>query len=246
MLKAILVDDEPYCVQLLALQLQQHCPQIQVLAQCTDSQEALSAIRQLKPDVVFLDIEMPELNGFQLLEQLDEFAFKVVFVTAYDEFALKAFKFSALEYLLKPVDTLDLVSAVKKVERQQQLDLRQLDFMKHQYQSGQYPQKLAVPHQGGIIFVALKDLVYCESDSNYTKLVLLTGKQYLLSKTLREVQDFLEERNFLRVHRQYLVNLDHIQLYRKGEGNYVVMSNETSIPVGRQQKDRLLAHFGWL
>jgi two-component system LytT family response regulator len=246
MLKAILIDDEPYCVQLLALQLEAHCPHLRVLAQCTDATEGLHLIRQLKPDVVFLDIEMPELNGFQLLEQLDEISFSVIFVTAYNEFALKAFKFSALDYLLKPVDTPDLLAAVAKAERQQRLDLRQLDLLKQQHQSGLYPQKLAVPHQGGVIFVELKDIVFCESDSNYTRIVLTSGKQHLLSKTLREVQEFLEERNFLRVHRQYLVNLDHIQMYRKGEGNYVVMTNEASIPVGRQQKDRLLKCFGWL
>jgi two-component system LytT family response regulator len=246
MLKAILIDDEPYCVQMLALQLAGHCPQVQVLAQHTDSTEGLRAIRQLKPDLVFLDIEMPELNGFQLLEQLEDISFSVVFVTAYNEFALKAFKFSALDYLLKPVDTPDLLAAVAKAERLQRLDRRQLDLLKGQHQSGQYPQKLAVPHQAGILFVELKDIVYCESDSNYTKIMLANGKHYLLSKTLREVQDFLEERNFLRVHRQYLVNLDHIKMYKKGEGNYLVMSNEASVPVGRSQKDRLLERFGWL
>jgi two-component system LytT family response regulator len=246
MLKAILLDDEPYCVQLLALQLQQHCPNVQVLAQCTDSTEGLSLIRQLKPDVVFLDIEMPQLNGFQLLEQLDDIPFRVIFVTAYDEFALKAFRFSALDYLLKPVDRPDLLAAVAKAERQQRLDMRQVDLLKAQYQSGQYPQKLAVPFQGGVIFVDLNQIVYCESDSNYTKLILTTGKQHLLSKTLREVQEFLEERNFLRVHRQYVVNLDHIHMYKKGEGNYLVMTNQACIPIGRTLKDSLLERFGWL
>lgn len=246
MLKAILVDDEPNSVQLLARQLEQHCPQVQVLGQVTDSTEAIELIKAVKPDVVFLDIEMPEMNGFQLLEQFENIAFSVIFVTAYDEFALKAFRFSALDYLLKPVEITDLLAAVSKVERQQRLDYRQLDLLKFQYQSGQYPQKLAVPYQGGVIFVELKEIVYCESDSNYTKLVLTSGKHHLLSKTLREVQEFLEGRNFLRVHRQYVVNLDHIRIYKKGEGNYLVMSNDVSVPVGRQQKDRLMQHFGWL
>ncbi|HZI26346.1 MAG TPA: response regulator [Chryseolinea sp.] len=246
MLRAILVDDEPNCVHLLARQLEQYCPEVQVLGKITDSTEALELIRREKPDVVFLDIEMPEINGFQLLEQFKEISFSVIFVTAYDEFALKAFRFSALDYLLKPVDTFDLVSAVSKLERQQRLDFRQLDLLKSQYVFGQFPQKLAVPYQGSIIFVELKDIVYCESDSNYTKLILTNGKHHLLSKTLREVQEFLEGRNFLRVHRQYMVNLDHIRMYKKGEGNYLVMSNEDSIPVGRQHKDRLMQQFGWL
>lgn len=246
MLKAILVDDEPNSVQLLARQLEQHCPQVLVLGQVTDSTEAIELIRQIKPDVVFLDIEMPEMNGFQLLEQLEDITFAVIFVTAYDEFAVKAFRFSAVDYLLKPVDIPDLLAAVSKVERQQPLDYRQLELLKSQYQSGQFAQKLAVPYQGSLIFVELKEIVYCESDSNYTSIILTSGKRYLVSKTLREVQEFLEGRNFLRVHRQYVVNLDHIRMYKRGEGNSLIMSNEVSIPVGRQQKDRLLQHFGWL
>lgn len=246
MLKAILVDDEPNSVQLLARQLEQHCPQVQVLGQVTDSTEAIELIRQIKPDVVFLDIEMPEMNGFQLLEQLEDITFAVIFVTAYDEFAVKAFRFSAVDYLLKPVDIPDLLAAVSKVERRQPLDYRQLELLKSQYQSGQFAQKLAVPYQGSLIFVELKEIVYCESDSNYTSIILASGKRYLVSKTLREVQEFLEGRNFLRVHRQYVVNLDHIRMYKRGEGNSLIMSNEVSIPVGRQQKDRLLQHFGWL
>jgi two-component system LytT family response regulator len=245
-LRAILLDDEPYCVKLLAMQLQEHCPEVEIIAQCTDSREGLKAIRTLEPDVVFLDIEMPNLNGFGLLEQLQDISFSLIFVTAYDAFALKAFKFSALDYLLKPVDTEELKAAVAKAAKKGHIDGRQLDLLKWQYQAGQLPQKLAVPHHGGITFVELKEIIFCEADSNYTKLILSSGKGHLLTKTLREVQEFLEERNFLRVHRQYLVNLDHIKSYMKGEGNYLVMSNDASIPVGRNQKDRLLQRFGWL
>jgi two-component system LytT family response regulator len=246
MLKAILIDDEPYCVKLLALQLKENCPGVEVIAQCTDSSEGLKAIRSLQPDIVFLDIEMPCLNGFGLLEQLDDISFSLIFVTAYNEFALKAFRFSALDYLLKPVDNGELKSAVAKAEKRQRMDSRQLELLKWQYQSGQLPQKLAVPHQGGVNFVELKEIIYCEADSNYTKLVLIGGKGFLLTKTLREVQEFLEERNFLRVHRQYIINLDHIKSYVRGEGNYLVMTSNASIPVGRNQKDRLLQRFGWL
>jgi two-component system, LytTR family, response regulator len=246
MIKAILIDDEPDCVRLLNLQMKEHCPQVEVLAQCTSSEEGLEAIRSLHPDVVFLDIEMPRMNGFQLLEQVEEISFSVVFVTAYNEFALKAFRFSALDYLLKPVDTKDLLAAVAKAEQRHRLDQRQMDLLRMQYQSRQYPQKLAVHHHGGVVFLELKHIVYCESDSNYTKVVLADGKQYLLTKTLREVQEFLEERNFLRVHRQYLINLDHISMFMKGEGNYLMMSNEVSIPVSKNQKSRLFQRFGWL
>ncbi|GAA4455315.1 LytTR family DNA-binding domain-containing protein [Nibrella saemangeumensis] len=246
MLKAIIIDDEPDCVQLLALQLNEHCPQVQVLAQLTSPEEGLRAIRNLEPDVVFLDVEMPRMNGFQLLEQLDDIPFSLIFVTAYNEFALRAFRFSALDYLLKPLSVSHLTEAVRKAEKRHRIDQRQLDLLRFQLKEGQYPSKIAVPFQTGVVFVELKELVYCEADSNYTKLFLSNGKNYLLSKTLREVQEVLEERNFLRVHRQYLINLDHIKMYHKGDGSYLVMTGDVSIPVAKNQKDRLVQKFGWL
>lgn len=246
MLKAIIIDDEPDCVQLLALQLKENCPGVQVLAQLTTPEEGLRAIRNLHPDVVFLDVEMPRMNGFQLLEELEEIPFHLIFVTAYNEFALKAFRFSALDYLLKPLNTSQLREAVRKAEKRQQIDQRQLDLLRYQLKEGQHLSKIAVPFQSGVIFVELKELVYCESDSNYTKLILTSGKSHLLSKTLREVQEVLEDRDFLRVHRQYLINLEHIKMYHKGDGSYLVMTGDITIPVAKNQKDRLVQKFGWL
>lgn len=246
MLKAILIDDEPDCIRLLSLQLKEHCPQVQILGQHTSSEEGLQAIRTQQPDVVFLDIEMPEMNGFTLLEQLGDIPFSLIFITAYNEFALKAFRFSALDYLLKPLDTHELQEAVQKAEKRQRIDQRQLEMLRSQLQGGLHPQKIAVPYQSGVHFIELKDLVYCEADSNYTKLFLTNGKNYLLSKTLLEVQQVFEERNFLRVHRQYLINLDHIKMYHKGEAAYLVMHGDINIPVAKNQKDRLVQKFGWL
>ena len=246
MLKAILIDDEPNSVKLLSLQLQEHCPQVEVVAKCTSSTQGLECIESIKPDIVFLDIEMPIMNGFQLLEKLDEINFCLVFVTAYDAFALKAFRFSALDYLLKPIEKEALKEAVRKAEKQHRVDEKQIDMLKTQIHSGQLPQKLAVPYSGGILFIELKEIVFCEADSNYTKIVLTSGKSLLLTKTLRDVQEFLQERNFQRVHRQYLINLDHIKEYVRGEGNYLIMSNNVNIPVSRNQKEELLNRFGWL
>jgi two-component system LytT family response regulator len=135
---------------------------------------------------------------------------------------------------------------VRKAEKRQRIDGRQIDMLRYQLKEGQLPSKIAVPFQSGVVFVELKELVYCEADSNYTKLILTNGKSYLLSKTLREVQGVLEERNFLRVHRQYLINLDHIKMYHKGDGSYLVMAGDISIPVAKNQKDRLVQKFGWL
>ena len=248
MIKAIIIDDEPDCVKLLALQLKMYCPQVQVVAECSDSEEGLLQIKTLQPDIVFLDIEMPVMNGFQLLEAIGEIHFHIVFVTAYDKFAVKAFRFSALDYLLKPIDAKDLVSAIERATHKQAPEKQQLNLLKQQLQSGDkyFPDKIALPFQNGVTFVELNAIIYCEADNNYTKFHLNNNQQYMVSKTLGDIQEILEERNFLRVHRQYLINLNHIKKYVRGEGNYLVMSNNTNIPVARNQKERLVEKFGWL
>ena len=247
-MKAIIIDDEPDCVRLMALQLKMYCPQIQVTAECTSSEEGLNAIRNHAIDVVFLDIEMPKMNGFQLLEMVGDIDFAVVFVTAYDKFAVKAFKFSAIDYLLKPTDAKDLQAAVQKVERSRKIDTRQMELLKQYltHTPKTFPDKIALPHQDGVVFVELKNILYCEADDNYTRFYLSNGQKHLISKTLRDVQETLEERNFLRVSRQHLINLDHIAKFIKGEGSYVVLSNGQSINVARSQKDKLIERFGWL
>ncbi|GLU54406.1 LytR/AlgR family response regulator transcription factor [Dyadobacter frigoris] len=248
MLKAVIIDDEPDCVKLLALQLKMYCPQVQVVAECTESHEGLGKITELHPDIVFLDIEMPQMNGFQLLEKIGHINFSLVFVTAYDQFAVKAFRFSALDYLLKPIDGKDLKVAVEKAENRKWPDKQQLNLLKHQLHGSEksLPEKIALPFQNGVTFVEIKNVIYCESDNNYTRFNMLDGHQHTVAKTLGDIQEVLEERNFLRVHRQYLVNLDHIKKYVRGDGNYLILSTNKNIPVARNQKDRLIEKFGWL
>ncbi len=247
MLKAVIIDDEPDCVKLLALQIKMYCPQVQVMAGCTSSEDGLLKINELMPDIVFLDIEMPVMNGFQLLEKIPVINFSLVFVTAYYQFAVKAFRFNALDYLLKPIDGKDLKAAVDKA-LQQKPDVQQLHAMKQQMGAGEkyHPDKIALPYQNGVTFVEIKNVLYCEADNNYTRFYTDGGQQYLVCKTLGDIQEVLEERNFLRVHRQYLVNLDHIKKYVRGDGNYLIMDNGTSIPVARNKKEKLVEKFGWL
>ena len=248
MLKAIIIDDEPDCVKLLALQLKMYCPQVQVVAGCTESETGYLKIKELLPDIVFMDIEMPVMNGFQLLEKISSIQFSLVFVTAYDQFAVKAFRFSALDYLLKPIDGKDLKAAVEKAEQRHWPQPQQLNLLKEQLHGGtkNLPDKIALPYQNGVIFAEIKNVIYCESDNNYTRIYTVDGKKYLVAKTLGDIQEVLEERNFLRIHRQYLINLSHIKKYVRGDGNYVIMSNDQSIPVARNQKERLVERFGWL
>ena len=188
------------------------------------------------------------MNGFQLLEKIGSIQFSLVFVTAYDQFAVKAFRFSALDYLLKPIDGKDLKAAVEKAEQRHWPQPQQFNLLKEQLHGGtkNLPDKIALPYQNGVIFAEIKNVIYCESDNNYTRIYTVDGKKYLVAKTLGDIQEVLEERNFLRIHRQYLINLSHIKKYVRGDGNYVIMSNDQSIPVARNQKERLVERFGWL
>jgi two-component system LytT family response regulator len=248
MLSAIIIDDEPNAVNLLALRLSQHCPHIEVVATSTDSIEGIAAIKKYRPEILFLDIEMPQMNGFQVLEEVKDIPFALVFVTAYDRFALKAFKYSALDYLLKPIDTQELIVAVQKIEKQQQTRPQQIQHLHQQLNSigKTLPERIALPYQNGVAFVAVQDVLYCEADDRYTRFYLADGQHYLVTKVLRDVQELLEERDFMRVHRQYLINLNRIKKFVKGEGSYIIMDNEQSIPVSRGQKDRLMERFGWV
>ena len=247
-MRAIIIDDEPDAVELLSIRLNQKYPQIELVATCTSSIKGVAAIIEHRPELVFLDIEMPQMNGFQVLEAVEGIPFALIFVTAYDKFALKAFKYSAIDYLLKPIDSQELTNAVKRIERFQHTSFEQIDHLKKQFANAQRPltDKIALPYQNGVTFVSIKDIIYCESDDSYTKFFLTNGQNCLVTKTLKEIQELLEERGFLRIHRQYLINLDHIKKFYKGEGSYIIMTNNQSIPVSRLHKERLSEHFKWL
>lgn len=242
-ISAILIDDELSCTETLAIELNQYCPQIEVIRKCNSAKSGLSAIQELKPDVVFLDIEMPWMSGFELLQSLPSIDFEIIFVTAYDQFAIKAFKFSAIDYLLKPIQKNELVSAVnrvldKKLSRPQD---GRLEFLLQQIQLGdQAFTKLALPTMDGLIFIPVDDILYCQSDSNYTHLVQLNGKPVVISRPLKTVASMLEGLPFLRIHQSYLINLNYIERYIKGQGGEVVMHNGKHLPVSRSKKEILL------
>ena len=247
-MKAIIIDDEPNAVELLTLRLAQKCPQVEVVAACTSSVKGVAAIRELRPDIVFLDIEMPQMNGFQVLAAVEDIQFSLIFVTAYDKFALKAFRYSAIDYLLKPIETKELVEAINKAEKHAQTSKEQVGIFKQQYGSNSktFPDKIALPYQNGVTFVNVDEIVCCESDDNYTKFYLFSGQCFLVTKPLKEIQELLEEREFLRVHKQYIINLNQIKKFVKGETPHVIMNNNRIVPISRLQKDRLMEYFGWL
>jgi two-component system, LytTR family, response regulator len=245
MIRAIIIDDEKHCRETLSILLERYCPEVRVLAECGSGEQGLEAIRKHRPDLVFLDVEMPHLNGFEMLQQLPEIPFKVIFVTGYDEYAIKAIRFSALDYLLKPVDKEELLKAVGKAEVQ--LEPRreaQLDILLQKLQpkpSGL--QKIALPTQEGFELVPLEAIIKCESDSNYTHVFLRGGKRLLVSRTLKEIEELLRDHPFLRVHHSHLINLNEIVQYVRGEGGYVVMSDGSSVNVSRSRKEALLKVF---
>lgn len=245
-MKAIIIDDEPDCARLLALEISKYCPHIEIVDICLKSEDGLLSILTYNPELVFLDIEMPKMNGFQLLDQLDDISFALIFTTAYDEFAVKAFRYSAIDYLLKPIVVEELVAAIQKAGKGE-TQLRQITHLRSQLENKgkNNLSEIALLSQYGLSFTQLKEILYCESDNNLTHLYLLNGQILSLTKTISEIQVLLEEYHFLRVHRQYIVNLNLIKKFVKAE-NAVILHNNNSIPVARSQKDKLMEKFDWL
>jgi two-component system, LytTR family, response regulator len=241
MIKAIIVDDEPYCCETITTLLEDS-PDVEVVAVCRNAAEALSAIQKYSPDLVFLDVEMPKMNGFEMLEQLHTVNFEIIFTTSYDQYALKAIRFSAIDYLLKPVDSEELQNAVQKVVRRSQKPLaEQLEILMQKIHQPSTPiSKIAMPTMEGLQMIAVESIISCESDSNYTILKLKGNGKIVVSRTLKEMEELLDDHSFARVHRCYLANLNEVEKYVKGEGGYLAMSDGTTIDVARNKKEVLL------
>ncbi|MBK8520688.1 MAG: LytTR family DNA-binding domain-containing protein [Ferruginibacter sp.] len=244
LLKTIIVDDEPDSIELLKIELAAHCPQVAVAGTYTNSTKAVNDIEKLQPDLLFLDIEMPGMNGFELLEKILHLNFSIIFITAYNQYALKAFRFNALDYLVKPIDSIDLIEAVAKAEKKMKPTAAQLNLVQRQLR-GELPNKIAIQGNNGITFIELNEIVYVEASNNYSRLLLTDKKLFTISKTLKDVQEVLEESHFLRVHRQYIINLNRVKQFNRNEG-ILTMDNGDHIPVARNQKERLVEKYGWL
>lgn len=244
-MKAILIDDERNSLEMLEWNLQKTCPDVEIIAMCDSPLDGLEKIKQLKPDIIFLDIEMPQLNGFDLLDRLGKHDSDVIFTTAYNQFAIKAFKVCALDYLLKPIDPEDLKLAVQKAAgkktkmSQEQLDLL-LSYMKPEKTKSK---RIALTASDHLIFVETEKIIYCESDSNYTIFFLSDGQKIIVSKTLKDVEEILEGSDFFRIHASYLINMKHVSKFTRGDGGYVVMSNNQHITVSRKKKDEFFELF---
>nr|WP_299070970.1 LytTR family DNA-binding domain-containing protein [uncultured Allomuricauda sp.] len=241
MIQALIIDDEAKARQGLRLVLEKYCPEIKILALCESPEIGLEKINALKPDLIFLDVQMPKMSGFDLLERVSKINFEVIFVTAYDRYAIKAIKFSALDYLLKPIDVDELMNAVEKISKKKKNKVAQYGSLLKNVKPGMEKLKrLAIPSDNEIIMQPIADIIYCEADSSYTTLYLSGGKKITVSKTLKEFENILPEGDFCRIHHSTLVNMAHVTKYIKGEGGYVIISNNNHLNVSRRKKDQFL------
>jgi two-component system LytT family response regulator len=242
MITATIVDDERFCSETLATLLERYCPQVKVLDICYSAASALESIARKKPDILFLDIEMPVMNGFELLEKLPEIDFKLIFTTSYDQYAIKAIRFSAFDYLLKPIEREELQKAVQKAETQMTHPLpQQIEILLHKLNHPSLPiHKIAIPTMEGLQMIFIDSIISCRADSNYTILLLKNKQQIIASRTLKEIEEMLEDFSFIRVHHSSLINLNEVEKYIKGEGGYMLMSDGTTIDVSRSRKSMVL------
>ncbi|MEP6948350.1 MAG: LytTR family DNA-binding domain-containing protein [Ginsengibacter sp.] len=246
MIKVILIDDEMHCIKTLSILLQEYCPDVQVLDTCTDAATGLTAIGSWKPDLIFLDIEMPYMNGFEMLEQITELNFAVIFTTGYDQYAIKAIHCSALDYLLKPVNADELKSAIKKAQEQRHLPLPEQFQMLLKKVNDVHSgfNKIAVPTAEGFELISADLVLYLKANDNYTHLFLKTKHKLIACRTLKEMEKQIQDFTFfIRVHNSYIINLNEVVKYVRGEGGYLVMSDGALINVSRSRKDFLLKFF---
>ena len=247
MLKTILIEDEIRSLKALEAMLQPYKDVLDIVGAYTSPIEALKDIFKLSPELIFLDIEMPKLNGFEFLDQIKNFSFNVIFTTAYDQFAIKAIKYSAIGYLLKPIDADDLKAAITKVETSaiKKLLPTQMEILRQAFLGNvnSREQKIALPTNDGLLFVALKDITRCESDNNYTKVFFTNRDKILICRTLKDIEELLGDIHFLRVHQSHLVNLNCIKQLVKSDGGYLLMNDNTQIPIARSKKDYFLIKY---
>ncbi|MFK7950650.1 MAG: LytR/AlgR family response regulator transcription factor [Saprospiraceae bacterium] len=238
-MKAILIDDELHSLETTELLIENFCPQVTIIGIANNAERGIKLINKLKPDLVFLDISMPKMNGFELLNHLEYQQFELIFTTAYDKYAIQAFQVGAIHYLLKPIDTEELIKAVERVEKKiTQQQTPDLQSIIQQVSANRQP-KIVIPSQKGLELIEVDTIIRCEADSNYSIIYLIAHK-IVVTKTLKELEQLLEYHNFIRIHHSHLINLRHLKAYLKGEGGEVILSNGEHINVSRSRKSRLL------
>lgn len=241
---ALIIDDEKNSREVLETMLRKYCPEITVLTSCGGAGEALDRIQKEKPDLLFLDIEMPGMNGFEMLEHLKEPGFELIFTTSYSEYAIKAIKHSALDYLLKPIDKEELIAAVQKASRNKpSFSPSRIERLLELLENKKVSKRFGVSTSEGLTILNAADIVYCESDGPYCKFYFANNKTLISSKTLKETEEVLQDCDFCRIHNSYLINMKFVDKYIRGEGGEVILTNGKKLPVSRAKKQDFLQLF---
>ena len=241
-LKAILIDDELSSLQNLQQKLEEFCPDIQVAATAQKPQEAMLLIKHHKPDVIFLDIEMPKMSGFRMLDELSECDFEIIFTTAYNHYAIDAIRISAFDYLMKPIAIKELQVAVERMNKMRTSQTREkIDILKSSMnEKKSQDDKIAIPTSEGLEFIPIGNILHIESSSNYSKIFFRESKPIVVTKLLKDFEDMLLPYRFYRIHNSHLINLNYIQKYVKAQGGQVIMQDGTTIDVARRKKEEFL------
>lgn len=235
-----ILDDELHCVESLLFHIQQLYPEFKIIYKGTNAPEALTSLKKLDVDLLFLDVEMPEMNGFEFLEQFDEHPFDVIFTTAYSQYAIQAFKAQAINYLLKPIDEDELEEAINqwlgKPNSLKESSAELSNLLNHLKKENILDNKIAIPVTDGLEFVEIKNILYCQSQNNYTTIFLKNGESLFISKTLKDVENSLKRFMFIRVHQSFLINPSYMQKYIRNDGGYILMSNDQRIPLSSSKR----------
>jgi len=244
-LKTVIVDDERNAVDFIFSIIGEYCPELEVVGKAYDVPEGVNIINEKKPDLVFLDVEMPNGTGFDLLNQFPEKNFDVVFITAFNHYAIKAIKFSAVDYILKPINISEFIEAVKKVVQKHSDNTsnsnESLKILMENIKSVS-PSRLAIPTADGMEYLNPKEIIRIEADRSYSWFYLTNNRKILVSRHLKEFQDLLSDRSFFRSHNSHLINLKYVRKFIRKEGGYIEMQDGAQIPVSRNRKDLFLIH----
>jgi len=244
-IRALIIEDEPKNAELLKKMLDLYCPKVSVYGSARSVQDAADLIKQTNPELVFLDIEISGGNSFHLLDMLQPVNFDIIFVTAYDNYLLKAIKYSALDYLFKPINIQELISAVNKCvdKASMRKTSEQIDLLLQSLSPAKTPATIALPTAFGLQFIAVQNIIRAEAKGSYTVLFINNGKSYTVSKTLKEYEDILPQDIFFRIHHSYLINLKFIVKYHKGKGGVIEMSDKSLIPLAARRKNEFINLF---
>jgi two-component system, LytTR family, response regulator len=247
-MKGIIVDHDAESISILGRMIGSVAPQLEIVATCSDPLDAIAKIRALNPQIVFLHVSLQNVSCFEILEQIEQRAFEVIITADTEKHALKALKVGAIDYLVKPFAPEELREATEKVAaRKNGNAAQQLEMLMNHFK----PQKpkvrrVALTASDHLVFVDTNDIIYCESDSNYTTFFLVKGEKVVISKTLKDVEELLEGDDFFRIHASYLINMKHVSKFTRGDGGYVVMSNNQNITVSRKKKEEFFEKFSKL